>query len=125
VAWLVSDARVLASVEVASTSRARRRGLLGRDGVDGAVVLRPCRWVHTIGMRFPLDVAYVDGDGAVVRVARMPRHRMSRPVWKAAWVIEAEAGAFERWGLRLGDVVELRDNDDRPSTNAGNDRALG
>ena len=50
---------------------------------------------------------------------------MSRPVWKAAWIIEAEAGAFERWGLRLGDVVELRDNDDRPSTNAGNDRALG
>ena len=88
-------------------------------------MLRPCRWVHTIGMRFPLDVAYVDGDGVVVRVARMSRHRMSRPVWKAAWIIEAEAGAFERWGLRFGDVVELRDTDDRPSTNAGNDRALG
>ena len=125
VAWLVSDARVLASVEVASTSRARRRGLLGRDGVDGAVVLRPCRWVHTIGMRFPLDVAYVDGDGVVVRVAQMPRYRISRPVWKAAWIIEAEAGAFERWGLRWGDVVELRDTDDPPATSAGHDRALG
>ncbi len=123
VAWLVSDARVLASVEVARTSRARRRGLLGRDGVDGAVVLRPCRWVHTVGMRFPLDVAYVAGDGVVLRVARLPRHRMPRPVWKAAWIIEAEAGAFERWGLRRGDVVELRDTDDGPGT--GTDRALG
>jgi len=93
-------------------------------------VLRPCRWVHTIGMRFPLDVAYVDADGIVLRVAHMPRHRMARPVWRAAWIIEAEAGAFERWGLRQGDVVEVRDTDDhpaddRPADDRGNDRALG
>ena len=62
-AWLVSDARVLASAEVADTRRARRRGLLGRDGLDGALVIERCRWIHTIGMRFPIDVAYVGDDG--------------------------------------------------------------
>jgi uncharacterized membrane protein (UPF0127 family) len=29
-------------------------------------------------------------------------------VWRARWVIEAELGAFGRWGLRVGDEVEVR-----------------
>ena len=116
--WLVSDAHVLASAEVAADGRARRRGLLKRDGLEGALVLRPCRWVHTIGMRFPLDGAFVDRDGAVVKTVRMGRHRVGFPVAKAAWVIEAEAGAFERWGLSTGDVVELRDGPE-PDTEHG------
>jgi uncharacterized membrane protein (UPF0127 family) len=107
--WLVSDGHVLASAEVAADGRARRRGLLRRDGLQGALVLQPCRWVHTIGMRFPLDVAYVDKDGTVVKAVRMARHRIGLPVPRAAWVIEAEAGAFERWELSIGDVIELRD----------------
>lgn len=107
-AWLITEAHVLASAEVAESRSARRRGLLGRDGIDGAFVLVPCRWVHSIGMRFPLDVAFVDADGKVLKVVRMPRYRLGRPVPAARWVIEAEAGAFERWGLIVGDVVELR-----------------
>jgi uncharacterized protein len=107
-AWLVSDARVLASAEVASTARAKRIGLLHRDGLEGAFVLRRCRWVHTIGMRFPLDVAFVGADGTVLKIVHMSRHRIGVPVAKAAWVIESQAGAFERWALAVGDEVELR-----------------
>lgn len=114
VAWLVTeDARVLASAEVADARSARRRGLLGRDRFEGALVLRPCRWIHTIGMRFPIDVAYVDQDGIVVKTIQMHRGRIGIPVWRATHVIEAEAGAFGRWGLRVGDVVEVRDEDDQ------------
>ncbi len=109
--WLVSDARVFASADVASNRSARRNGLLGRDGFEGALVLRPCRWIHTIGLRFPLDVAYLDGEGVVVKTVRMPRYRVGAPVWRARTVIEAQAGAFERWGLHVGDVVEVRDDD--------------
>ena len=119
VGWLVSDAHVLASAEVAADGRARRRGLLKRDGMEGALVLRPCRWVHTIGMRFPLDVAYVDPDGIVVKAVRMARHRVGFPVPRASWVIEAEAGAFERWGLSIGDVVELRDGPEPGAEHGG------
>jgi uncharacterized membrane protein (UPF0127 family) len=111
VAWLVSEARVLASAEVAADRTARRRGLLKRDGLEGALVITPCRWVHTVGMRFPLDVAYLDGTGQVVKTVRMERHRVGLPVTKASWVIEAEAGAFARWGLHVGDVVEVRDGE--------------
>ena len=111
-AWLVSDARVLASAEVAESGAARRRGLLKRDGFDGALVIEPCRWIHTIGMRFPIDVAYLDADGVVVKTIQMHRHRVGIPVSRARWVVEAEAGAFARWGLRVGDIVEVRRDDE-------------
>lgn len=107
-AWLVCDARVLASAEVAEGRRAKRRGLLGRDSLDGALVIEPCRWIHTIGMKFPIDVAYLDADGVVVKTIQMHRYRMGIPVWPARSVIEAEAGAFARWGLRVGDQIEIR-----------------
>lgn len=107
-AWLVSQGRVLASAEVALDRRARRRGLLGRDDVEGALVLRPCRWVHTLGMRFPIDVAYLDAEGVVVKTIHMRRHRVGVPVFRGSTVIEAHEGAFARWGLRVGDVVEIR-----------------
>ena len=59
-------------------------------------------------MRFPLDVAYCDGEMVVLRIATLRRHRVDRPVWRARCAIEAEAGAFERWGLQVGDQLEVR-----------------
>lgn len=99
---------MLASADVARSRRAKRRGLLRRDRFEGALVLDRCHWVHTIGMRFPVDVAYVGEDGVVLKTVRMSRYRIGAPVRRARWVIEAEAGAFERWGLHPGDPVELR-----------------
>ncbi len=107
-AWLVSDGQVLASADVAADRAARRRGLLGRAGLDGAFVLDPCRWVHTVGMRFPIDVAFLDRSGAVLKITRMGRHRVGMPVRKARLVVEAECGALERWGVHVGSVIEVR-----------------
>jgi uncharacterized membrane protein (UPF0127 family) len=106
--WLVRDGSVLASAEVPSGRRGRRRGLLGRTGIDGALVLRPCRQVHTVGMRFAIDVAFCDRHGVVLHVTTLRPARVSRPVLRAAWAIEAEAGAFARWGLARGDAIEVR-----------------
>jgi uncharacterized protein len=101
------DDEVLAAVEIARTRAARRRGLLGRDDVDGALVLRPCRQVHTFGMRIPIDVVWCAADGRVLRIATMVPGRVSRPVLRARFVIEAAAGATDRWRLQVGDVLEL------------------
>ena len=108
-AWLVTEGRVLASCESATQRRTKGRGLLGRDSIEGALVLTDCRWVHTLGMRFALDVAYLDEKGIVVKTVHMRQHRVGAPVWRARAVIEAQEGAFGRWGLRVGDVVEVRE----------------
>jgi uncharacterized membrane protein (UPF0127 family) len=106
--WLLREGEVLAAVEVADRLGARLRGLLGRDGVDGALVLTRSRSVHTLGMRFALDVAYCDRDLTVLRTVAMRPYRVGRPRLRARYVIEAEAGAFERWRLRPGDKLELK-----------------
>jgi uncharacterized membrane protein (UPF0127 family) len=81
---------------VASGLLARTVGLLGTAGLepDEAVWIEPCASVHTLGMRFPLAVAFVAADGRVLRVVD------PLPVWRAASargaraVVEAGAGAF-------------------------------
>lgn len=98
-------------MEIADDRHSRRRGLLGRDHLHGALVIQPCSWVHTVGMKFPIDVAHLDDSGQVLRISRMRPHRIGLPVRGARCVVEAEAGAFERWGLRPGDLLEVRTDD--------------
>jgi uncharacterized membrane protein (UPF0127 family) len=107
-AWIVRGEDVLAAAEVAVTRRQRRKGLVGRDDVEGVLVLRPCRQVHSIGMRFPIDVAFCDRDGFVLHIASLSPWRLSRPVPRAYFAIEAGAGAFDRWKLVVGDIIEVR-----------------
>lgn len=107
--WLLRDGEVLASLDLARSRRERSKGLLGRDGIEGALWLEPARSVHTVGMRFPIDVAFCDADLVVLRVVTMRRYRVSRPVLKARAVVEAEAGTFARWNLQPGDQLELKE----------------
>lgn len=107
-AWLVAGDHVVASLEIADTRVARRRGLLGRDGIDGAIMLTPARSVHTVRMKFAIDVAHVDADMIVLSVVTMPPWRIGRWHRRARSVIEAEAGALRRWGLEPGMLLEVR-----------------
>lgn len=107
-AWLLRDEDVLCVVEEAASFGSRLKGLLGQDGIEGALLLRPAKSVHTVGMRFAIDVAFCDRDLVVVDLVTLRPHRMTRPRRRACCVIEAEAGAFERWGLRVGDQLEVR-----------------
>ena len=76
------------SFEIASTMPARLKGLLGRSGFGGVLLLAPCRDIHTFGMRRPIDVAFVSADGAVIESHRnvAPRRRLRNR--KAAATLE-------------------------------------
>ena len=106
-AWLLRDGEVLAALEVAQSRADRMRGLLGRDGIDGAMLIRRTRSVHSLGMRFTIDVAFCDRSLVVVRTVCLPPSRVTRPSLRGRCVIEAESGAFERWKLRAGDRLEI------------------
>ncbi|PNV32957.1 hypothetical protein C1708_11995 [Streptomyces sp. DH-12] len=94
-------------LEIAASYRARTRGLLGRDSLEGALLLSPANSIHTFRMRMPIDVAYLDRRLRVLAVRTMPPGRLGRPRVRARHVIEAEAGAMEGWGLVVGAVVEV------------------
>lgn len=107
--WLVREGEVLASVELPEGRKNKAVGLLGRSGIEGAMLLRPARSVHSFGMRFDLDIAFLDENNVVIRTLQLPRNRITPPVWRARSVLEAEAGSFRHWELKIDDVLEIRD----------------
>ena len=112
---------VTVPLEIAASYRARTRGLLGRDGIDGAILLSPANNVHTFRMRFPIDVAYLDRKLTVIAVHTMPPNRLSRIRLRARHVLESEAGRMAGWGIRRG--VRVAVHEDRAATGAGRDGA--
>src|ERR1017187_293372 len=107
-AWLLRNGEVLASLDVASSVIAKSRGLLGKKSYEGAMLLRGTRSVHTIGMRFAIDVAFLSDDLRVVAVVTMRPQRIAFPRRGGRSVLEAQAGAFERWALTPGDLLEIK-----------------
>ena len=100
---------VASSVELAATRKTRRRGLLGRDHLDAtsAMMLAPCGGVHTIGMRFAIDVVFVDRQGFAVKVVRNLRPWRMALASRARAVFEMPAGSL-RWGqVLIGDRLYL------------------
>ena len=100
---------VALEVDVALSRAARRRGLLGREslGANEGLLLSPCKAVHTVGMRFPIDVIFIDRDGRAVRIvpALAPwRIAMSA---RAKAVIELAAGQAAASDIQVGDLLYL------------------
>jgi uncharacterized membrane protein (UPF0127 family) len=89
---------------VARTRRTRGRGLAGLDELpaDHALLLEPCRSIHTIGMRFALDLLWLDADDQLVRLDAAVAPRRLRSCRGARAVIECHAGEGERFARQLG-----------------------
>jgi uncharacterized protein len=96
-------------IGVADTWWLRLRGLGGRDGLlpGEGLLLRPCRAVHMRGMRFPLDVAFLDAANRVVA-----SYRWLKPGAWTRWhsgaraALELPAGTLSATGTEDGDLVE-------------------
>ena len=82
---LVSPLGHCIALEQTVTRADRRKGLLQRDGIEGALLIDRCRSVHTIGMRFALDVAFVSVqaceamDASELRVEVVERREPTGP----------------------------------------------
>ncbi|MFE6196508.1 DUF192 domain-containing protein [Streptomyces sp. NPDC057838] len=101
------DPGIRVPLEIAASYRARTKGLLGRDAVDGAILLSPASSVHTFRMRMPIDVAYLDRELRVIAVRTMRPGRLGMPRLRARHVVEAAAGAMREWGVRKGTRMEV------------------
>jgi uncharacterized protein len=107
ISWLLCEGNVLASAQLATSFNERLRGLIGQRSFEGAFVIQT-KWIHTIGMCFPLDIAYVNKKKTITRVDHLKPYRIGRPEPHAVLVIEAVAGSFERWQLAVGQQIDFR-----------------
>lgn len=95
---------------VANTWWTRLKGLLGRASLQPGegLLLRGEQAIHTIGMRFPIDVLFLDSSQRVVHlIPRMGAQRFSPFVTNASDVLELPAGVIDETGTMLGDQIEL------------------
>jgi uncharacterized membrane protein (UPF0127 family) len=80
-------------IRVAHGFRERLVGLAWRRHPRHALLIPRCRSVHTFGMRFPLDLVWLDAAGRPVRVERAVQPRRVRRCREAAAVLECPAPA--------------------------------
>ena len=101
---------VASRLRVADTHWTRLRGLLGTAALpegDG-LWIRPCRQVHMFGMKYAIDVVFVDEARTVVGLVTELRPWRVSPLVKAATsVIELPAGTIARSGLREGQRLTI------------------
>ena len=107
-----------AEVEVADTSSKRRTGLLNHTcSADGhGLLIIPCEAIHTFGMRFPIDVVFIDGKKKVVKLRpSMGRWRIAFSFWAKAfssWPPDPSTLPGPRsatsWPLRSSTRAEIR-----------------
>lgn len=95
-------------IRIADDFRSRMLGLLGSTppSPGEGLLLSPCRGIHMLGMRYPLDILFLDSGGAVLSAHNAlrpgPRFRWSR---HAASTLELPAGTLQASGTQRGDLV--------------------
>jgi uncharacterized protein len=104
---------------LADTHWSRLRGLLGasehdfRDGRGLWIV--PCRGVHTLAMRFPIDVIYLSKAGTVVYIEQQLQPWRFAPIrMQAATVLELPSGKAVASATVVGDKIEINIKRDEP-----------
>jgi uncharacterized protein len=104
---------------LADTHWSRLRGLLGasehdfRDGRGLWIV--PCRGVHTLAMRFPIDVIYLSKAGTVVHIEQQLQPWRFAPIrMQAATVLELPSGKAVASATVVGDKIEINIKRDEP-----------
>lgn len=99
-------------VEVAETSWARIKGLLGRKPKEftsgKGLWLVPSQGVHTLGLSFPIDVVYLDSEETIIHLYHgLGPFRVAALKWRARSVIELPAGTLLETRTSVGDVLNI------------------
>ena len=101
---------LVARADVAGTSRQRRKGLLGRSTLPAGqgLWINPCESVHTIGMRFAIDLVYLDRELRVRKVKCALRPWRVSACLGARSVLELATGSIVQSNTQPGDLLEIQ-----------------
>jgi uncharacterized membrane protein (UPF0127 family) len=100
------------SIGVADTSWSRMKGLLGREGLESGtgLLIVPSQAVHTIAMRFPIDVLFLDRNSRVIHAQpSLVPYRVTAVHWRAHFVVEMPVGVIAQTSTSVGDELLIEE----------------
>lgn len=103
---------LVGNLMVADSFFTRLKGLLGKSslGIDCGLWLRQCQGVHTFGMKFPIDIIFLDKDNRVIEIINdLKPNRITSIYSEADSVLELPAHKVRETGISKGDVVDFFD----------------
>jgi|SRR5579875_290137 len=94
-------------VRVAGDSASRRRGLLGVSKIEhgAGLWIAPSEAIHTFGMKFAIDVVFLDRQFRIRKLVERLRPRRIAVCLSAASVLELRAGTIAECHLAVGDSL--------------------
>ncbi len=106
---MAGDGQIRIRVAPMTSFLERLRGLVGRPELlpEHGALIRPCRQVHTFGMRVSLDILHLDKNLRILHIETLKPWRVGRLVWAAVSVLELRFGEAQRLGLEVGMTVNL------------------
>ncbi|HEY7333295.1 MAG TPA: DUF192 domain-containing protein [Bryobacteraceae bacterium] len=105
---------VASRADFAGTGAKARTGLLKHSGLapGEGLWIAPCEAVHTFGMRFPIDVIFLNARKKVVQARpNLARWRIAFSV-RASSVLELPAGQLAETGTQCGDELQFEKFED-------------
>jgi len=103
-------ATLASNVRLADTPAARRTGLLKHDRLEAGegLWIYPTQAIHTFGMKFPIDVVFIDKQMRVRRVYQnLAPYRLTTLVWSAQSVLELPSGSLAGTKTEIGDELQF------------------
>ena len=110
-------ATLASDVQIADTPRTRRIGLLKHDRLNAGegLWIYPSQAIHTFGMRFPIDVIFLDRRMRVKRIYQeLAPFRLTSVVWSARSVLELPSGSLARTKTAVGDELQISPREESP-----------
>jgi uncharacterized membrane protein (UPF0127 family) len=107
---LTTQGVIADDITVAEKVFSRMKGLLGQKSMrpGTALLIVPCKSIHTFGMQFPLDVIFLDKSNRVTALKEnLAPNRLTPMYWRAAGVIEMPAGRIAATHTRVGDEIQI------------------
>jgi uncharacterized membrane protein (UPF0127 family) len=104
------DLLIFQNIEVARSFFTKLAGLIFKKELKGdeGLLFENCNSIHTLWMRFPIDVLFLDGENMIVSIIQDLRpFRFSPFIKQAVKVIEIKAGVASEFGLRTGDIFRF------------------
>lgn len=96
-------------IVVADSPHRRVVGLLGTTGLEPecGLLIFPTQAVHTFGMKYPLDLVFLDKNKKVIGIRKCLRpYRLSRIYWRAQCVLELPVPTIENTRTEVGDYLQ-------------------